>query len=100
MFRSIWLDSEPRGRHEDDPSVFKTPRSHSAARCCNGAAAVNIDQLEGLILAVEDYNEEIGDVDMEFDIALLRQLIDVLEANGANPPPPTWEPAPDPWPAD
>ena len=45
-------------------------------------------------------SEEIGYVDMEFDIALLRQLIDVLEANGANPPPPTWEPAPDPWPAD
>jgi Ca-activated chloride channel family protein len=66
----------------------------------NGPLAVDIDQLEGLILAVEDYNEEIDDVDMEFNLALLRQLIDVLEANGANPPPPTWEPSEDPWPCD
>ncbi len=65
-----------------------------------GSAEVEVAMLEGLIAAVEDYNEEIGDVDIEYDLALLRQFVDVLLANGAVPLPPEWEEPEDGWPCD
>ncbi|MCP4448991.1 MAG: VWA domain-containing protein [Myxococcales bacterium] len=53
--------------------------------------------------AIIDYNEELyegeGDEDMTADLELLRQLIDVMIANGAIPPTDLDLPA-DPWPAD
>ncbi len=58
-----------------------------------------IEALGNLILAVEDYNEEVADKDIELDLDMLRQLRDVMIQNGVvppvNPAPPT-----DPWPAD
>ena len=58
-----------------------------------------IAAIERLVAAVEDYNEEIGDLDMELDVELLNQLRDVMFANGIPQPPPPTIPL-DPWPAD
>jgi Ca-activated chloride channel family protein len=54
--------------------------------------------LEALILAMEDYNEEIGDEDITADIALIRDLIDLMIVQGT--PPPVIIPVDDPWPSD
>ncbi len=55
--------------------------------------------LRQLTAAVEDYNDEVGDVDIDFDLELLRQLESVLLANGV--PDPDWvDIDEDPWPAD
>jgi len=64
-----------------------------------GAPGEAIGVLLGLIAAVEDYNEEIQDTDMEFDLELMRQLIEVIESNSSVEPE---EPEidEDPWPAD
>lgn len=58
-----------------------------------------IAELELLLAAVSDYNEEVGDTDIEFDIALVEQLIAVMVANQVPEPPPIQIPA-DPWPSD
>lgn len=58
-----------------------------------------IAALELLLAATRDYNEEIGDVDIEYDIALVEQLVDVMEdAGGSLPEDIEW--SDDPWPAD
>ena len=66
-----------------------------------GERAVGI--LLRLIAAVEDFNDGLnggtGDVDMEYDIELLRDLIRVMEQNGATTPSAPAVPE-DPWPAD
>jgi hypothetical protein len=53
--------------------------------------------------AIADYNEELydgaGDTDMTADLELVNQLIDVMIANGAEPPD-TVDIPDDPWPAD
>jgi Ca-activated chloride channel family protein len=49
--------------------------------------------------AVVDYNEEIEDVDMQYDLELIDRLRDVMLANGVAPPDSVDIPA-DPWPAD
>jgi Ca-activated chloride channel family protein len=62
-----------------------------------GSDAVTL--LRRVIAAVEDYNDEVDDTDITFDLALLRQLVDVLLRNGVADPeaPPVTD---DPWPAD
>ncbi|MCB9506682.1 MAG: VWA domain-containing protein [Myxococcales bacterium] len=65
-----------------------------------GDAENEVEMLRTLIAAVEDYNEEIGDVDIQYDLELLNQLVDVLLANGAVPPPDDWTAPDDGWPAD
>ena len=62
----------------------------------SGSAAVQIAELRNLLEAVRDYNDEIADVDIAYDIELVEQLIEVLIANGAKPP----APIADPWPCD
>lgn len=57
-----------------------------------------IAELDRLIAAVEDYNEEVGDVDIELDLDLLNLLRNNLLRNGVpdgRVPPPR-----NPWPAD
>jgi hypothetical protein len=63
------------------------------------ANAATIARLDTLIASVLDYNEEIEDTDIEFDLDLLRDLRTNLMANGV----PSGEPPElpdDPWPAD
>ena len=64
-----------------------------------GNGTMSIEAVTRIIAAVEDYNFEIEDVDMDYDLALLAQLRDVLIANGATPPADLDLPA-DPWPLD
>jgi len=64
-----------------------------------GAPAEAIAMLERLIAAVEDYNEEIEDTDMEYDLELMRQLADVIDENSFVEPIEPEIPE-DPWPAD
>ncbi len=64
-----------------------------------GAPEEALGMLRRLLAAVEDYNEELEDVDMDYDIALIEQLIAVIEANGGEEPEDLEVPA-DPWPAD
>jgi Ca-activated chloride channel family protein len=59
----------------------------------------SIAELELLLAAVRDYNEEVQDTDIEYDIALVEQLIDVMVQNDVPEPPPVELPA-DPWPSD
>jgi len=62
-------------------------------------ATAAISDLERLIAAVLDYNEEIEDTDIEYDIQLMQDLRDVMIANGIQPEPEPFIPD-DPWPAD
>jgi Ca-activated chloride channel family protein len=64
----------------------------------NGAPDEAIGILERLIAAVEDFNDELEDTDMDFDLELMRTLVSVIEANGGQDP--LEEPDEDPWPAD
>lgn len=64
-----------------------------------GRGEAAIEKLELLVAAVEDYNEEIGDVDIAFDIELVDQLHRVMLDNGALPPPAIDFPE-NPWPCD
>jgi Ca-activated chloride channel family protein len=64
-----------------------------------GNGTASIEAIMRVIAAVEDYNDEVEDVDMDYDLALLEQFMDVLEANGATPPANIDLPA-DPWPLD
>lgn len=54
--------------------------------------------LDGLIAAVQDYNDEIGDMDIAMDLQLLLQLRANLTAHGIGAFEP--EPVADAWPAD
>lgn len=65
----------------------------------NRDASESITMLENLLAALEDYNEEVEDTDIDFDMALIRQLIDVLIQNDVQPPPPT-PIVENPWPRD
>lgn len=61
----------------------------------------SIAELTALLAALDDYNEEVQDVDIEYDIALVEQLIDVMLDNSVPAPDPTLVVIPDdPWPAD
>jgi Ca-activated chloride channel family protein len=61
----------------------------------------SIAELQALLAALEDYNEEIEDTDIEFDIALVEQLISVMIANSVPEPTPELVNIPeDPWPVD
>lgn len=65
----------------------------------DGDATTAIARMDRLIAAVEDYNEEVQDTDMDYDLELLNQLRSVLIANGiAEPVNP--EIPENPWPAD
>jgi hypothetical protein len=55
--------------------------------------------IKRLIAAVRDYNEEIQDTDIQYDIELLERLMQVMFDNGIAPPPEPPVPA-NPWPAD
>ena len=65
----------------------------------SGEGEAAVEMMERLLAAVEDYNEEIADVDMEYDIELMEQFIDVMILNGAIPPAEPEIPE-DPWPCD
>jgi Ca-activated chloride channel homolog len=66
-----------------------------------GQPLAALQLLERLIAAVEDFNEELADVDMQHDLALLRQLASVIRANRPDlVEPDTWDIPEDPWPAD
>ncbi len=59
-----------------------------------------IANLRRLMAAVEDYNDEIGDLDIKADQVLLSQFLMVLKRNGVmDPTEPVRIPA-NPWPAD
>ena len=75
-------------------SAFHAPGGNQAA-----AVSEAVGDLERLIAAVEDYNEEVQDEDIVLDLELLRQLRDVMIDNGVQPPPDPQIPQ-DPWPAD
>ncbi len=61
----------------------------------------SIAELTALLAALDDYNEEVQDTDIDFDIALVEQLIDVMIDNSVPEPEPTAVFIPeDPWPAD
>jgi Ca-activated chloride channel family protein len=62
-------------------------------------AGEHIGLLQRLIAAAEDYNQEVADEDIRSDIALVRQLIDVLRRNGVRDPAAVAIPQ-NPWPAD
>jgi Ca-activated chloride channel family protein len=55
------------------------------------------DVLERVIAGVEDYNDEVGDTDIDYDLVMLRDLRDLIAAEIAPPPA---EIPDDPWPAD
>ena len=55
--------------------------------------------IKRLVAAVRDYNEEIQDTDIQYDIELLERLMEVMVQNGITPPPEPTLPA-NPWPAD
>jgi Ca-activated chloride channel family protein len=63
------------------------------------AGPETITDLDNLVAAVEDYNDEVGDLDIELDLELLAMLRDNLIAGGITDPeePPR---SSDPWPAD
>lgn len=63
-----------------------------------GETTENVQMLLRLLAAVEDYNEEVGDADIGYDIDLVEQLISVIQRFGAPVEAPSI-PA-DPWPAD
>lgn len=63
----------------------------------NGVAA--IPMLERIIAAVEDYNEEIDDTDMEYNLELLRDLLALIDTLTNDEPEPADIPE-NPWPAD
>ena len=63
----------------------------------NGAAA--IPMLERIIAAVEDYNEEINDTDMVYNLELLRDLLALIDSLTNTEPEPSDIPE-NPWPAD
>ena len=62
------------------------------------ANAATIAELDNLIFAVEDYNDEIRDVDIALDLELLDMLRENLLRGGV--PESSVPPADDPWPAD
>lgn len=64
----------------------------------NRSSTTIISELDNLIFAVEDYNEEIKDKDIELDLELLDMLRDNLVQSGA--PDSNAPPVEDPWPAD
>ena len=64
---------------------------------CESSEAIGV--LESLIAAVEDFNEEVQDVDMDYDLQLMSDLIEVIELNGGEQPD-EWDLPEDPWPAD
>ncbi len=65
----------------------------------DGRGVEGIEILLRLLAAVDDYNEEVQDVDIDFDVALVMRLIEVMQNNGAVEPPPFDGPE-DPWPCD
>lgn len=62
------------------------------------AGPQTLGDLSALIAAVEDYNEEVGDVDIASDLQLLYQLSDNMVASGVGRPERRFPR--DPWPAD
>ncbi len=61
----------------------------------------SIAELTALLAALDDYNEEVQDTDIEFDIDLVEQLIDVMIDNSVPAPNDDLIDIPDdPWPAD
>ncbi|MDH5670905.1 MAG: VWA domain-containing protein [Myxococcales bacterium] len=55
--------------------------------------------LERVIAAVEDYNAEVNDIDIEYDLQMLIDMRDLMAAQGIELPGDFEVPA-DPWPAD
>lgn len=62
------------------------------------ASAETLTSLDALMAAVQDYNEEVGDVDIAADLELLRRLRENLSSSGVGEPVPRqWD---NPWPVD
>lgn len=64
-----------------------------------GLATGGLTALLRVQAALVDYNDELADLDIDYDLALIQRLIDVMIANGAEPPTDAGIPA-DPWPVD
>ncbi len=61
----------------------------------------SVAELTALLAALEDYNEEVEDVDIDYDIELVEELIVVMLQNDVPEPDPEFVEIPeDPWPAD
>ena len=64
-----------------------------------GQLQAAVDGLDHVIEAVVDYNEEIGDVDIMYDLEMMRDLRELIRGQIPVPQPPP-PPAADPWPCD
>ncbi len=65
----------------------------------SAATTQAVAELDNLLAAVNDYNEEVADTDITYDIEVVEQLRSVMIANEVQPPPPAPPPT-NPWPAD
>jgi Ca-activated chloride channel homolog len=105
-----WQDGPPAVGHFDSPDpaithkvlvMLELYRAIEFA-CATFHAGHGTDGLRALLrvqAAAVDYNDEIGDLDITYDLDLVQKLMDVMIANGAVPPEDPGIPA-DPWPAD
>jgi Ca-activated chloride channel family protein len=80
-------------------NVFVGMEAAIAAFHTRSADAGTIAELDNLIDAVQDYNDEVGDADIDADLELLAMLRQNLIAAGIGAPRER-ERAGDPWPAD
>jgi len=104
-----WDDGPPLSGYFDSPDPAHTQKTLAMLElyraiyfaCSMYHVGAGSDGLRALLLvqaAITDYNEELADVDMEYDLALIQKLIDVMLANGVAMPDVAIPP--DPWPAD
>lgn len=63
----------------------------------SGERGEALETIERVLAGVEDYNDEVGDTDIDYDLMMLRDLRDLIRREIS--PPPTQIPE-DPWPAD
>ena len=80
-------------------NIFVGMERAMAAFHTRSATARTLNELDNLVDAVEDYNEEVGDVDIDADLELLAMLRANLIANGVGVSRERTRLS-DPWPAD
>jgi Ca-activated chloride channel homolog len=106
----FWQDGPPAAGYVDSPDPANTHKvlvmlelyraiEFACATFHVGQGTDGLRALMRIEAAVIDYNEEIGDLDMTYDLALVAKLMEVMIANGAVPPDDPGIPD-DPWPAD
>jgi Ca-activated chloride channel family protein len=69
----------------------------ASASYYSGEPEAALSVVERVIAGVEDYNDEVGDTDIEYDLVMLRDLRDLITEEIT---PPEVELPEDPWPAD